>query len=59
MQSDVIAMMLHTIRVLLPSVEFVVDSERDTFFEAAIRVRRPSNDIFFELYARAIRRLRR
>ena len=55
----VVEMMSRTIRVLLPSIQFIVDSERDAFFEAAIRVCRPSNDISFQLNTRPIRRLRR
>jgi len=38
-----------TVSILLPSVEFVVTSQRDTFLEAAARVCRPPDAVAFQL----------
>lgn len=37
------------IRVLLPAIQFVVDSQGYTFLETPVRVRGPTNDVTLEL----------
>ena len=38
-----------TIRIFLPSVKFIVDSERDTFLETTFRVICPTDNVTFQL----------